>query len=113
MTYVAAGAPSALSVANTPNLAGQENDLFGTTSAVDGSTWAVGWTLDTASGVHAPLILQNTGGTWSLVATPAFPGLDSGLESITAVPGGGLWAVGVTSSAKGKGNYSTLIEFHP
>ena len=47
------------------------------------------------------------------MASPAFPGLDSGLESITAVPGGGLWAVGVTTSGKSAAGYSTLIEYHP
>jgi hypothetical protein len=52
-------------------------------------------------------------GVWSLVANPAFPGLDSGLESVTAVPGGGLWAVGVTTSGKNAAGYSTLIEYHP
>jgi hypothetical protein len=35
---------------------------------------------------------------------------DNGLAGITAVPGGGLWAVGVSSS---KGNFSTLIMYHP
>ncbi len=30
-----------------------------------------------------------------------------------AIPGGGLWAVGVTAPVKGGGHYSTLIEYHP
>jgi hypothetical protein len=111
-TYVAAGAMGPLAIQNTPNVANAENDLFGTTKALDGSTWAVGWALDIAAGVHAPLILQSVNGVWSTVANPAFPNLDSGLEAITAVPGGGLWAVGVTSSGKNS-NYSTLIEYHP
>jgi hypothetical protein len=42
-----------------------------------------------------------------VVANPQF-----GLEAIAAVPGGGLWAVGVTSSAT-SGSYTTLIEYHP
>jgi hypothetical protein len=32
------------------------------------------------------------------------------LLGIAAVPGGGLWAVGVTS---GNSNFSTLIMYHP
>jgi hypothetical protein len=111
-TYVAAGALGPLAIQNTPNVALAENDLFSVTTAVDGSTWAVGWALDIAAGVHAPLILHGLQGVWSLVASPSFPNLDSGLASIAGVPGGGLWAVGVTSAAKNS-NYSTLIEFHP
>ena len=45
-------------------------------------------------------------GTWSLVASPS-PGTgDSGFAGIAAIPGGGLWAVGVTSN---NGNFLTLI----
>jgi hypothetical protein len=112
-TYAAAGAMGPLAIQNTPNVAGAENDLFGVTIAVDGSVWAVGWVLDIAAGVHAPLTLQRVNGVWSLVANPAFPGLDSGLEAITPVPGGGLWAVGVTTSGNNAAGFSTLIEFHP
>jgi hypothetical protein len=112
-TYVAAGAPSALTIQSTPNVAGAENDLFGVTMTGDGLTWAVGWVLDIAAGVHAPLILSGVNGSWSTVANPSFPGLDSGLEAIAAVPGGGLWAVGVTTSTDKKGQYLPLIEYHP
>ncbi len=111
-TYVAAGALGPLTLQSTQNVALAENDLFGVTTALDGSTWAVGWALDIAAGVHAPLILHGLQGVWSLVASPSFPNLDSGLAFIAAVPGGGLWAVGVTSAGNNS-NYSTLIEFHP
>jgi hypothetical protein len=111
-TYVASATLGPLTIQNTPNVALAENDLFGAATAIDGSTWAVGWAEDTASDVHAPLILQNVQGVWSLVPSPSFPNLDSGLASVTAVPGGGLWAVGVTS-AGANSNYSTLIEYHP
>jgi hypothetical protein len=111
-TYVAAGAPGALTIQTTPNIAGEENDLFGVTTALDGLTWAVGWALDIKAGVHAPIILRGVNGTWSAVANPSFPNLDSGLESIAVVPGGGLWAVGVTS-AKNNSHYKPLIEYHP
>jgi hypothetical protein len=114
-TYVAVGTQGPLVIQTTPNVALAENDLFGVTTAVDGSTWAVGWALDTAAGVHAPLILQSVHGVWSLVASPSFPNSDSGLASVAAVPrsGGGLWAVGVTTTSKNAAGYSTLIEFHP
>jgi hypothetical protein len=56
--------------------------------------------------------LQGINGTWSVVSTPSLKvGSDSGLAAITAIPGGGMWAVGETGSAKG--NYATLIEYHP
>lgn len=113
-TYVAAGTPGTESIQTTPNAGGGENDLFATTTAADGSTWAVGWDINTTTGNHDPLILQGKNGVWSLVASPNLGrGSDTGFAAITAIPGGGLWAVGVTAPAKGGGNYSTLIEYHP
>jgi hypothetical protein len=108
-TYVVSGAQK-LSIASTPNAGSGENDLFGVAIGADGTTWAVGWDINTTTGNHDPLVLQGGNGSWSLAFTPAQAG-DSGFAAITAIPGGGLWAVGVTSSAKG--NYSTLIEWHP
>jgi hypothetical protein len=111
-TYVAAGAPNALTIQNSPNAGTGENDLFGVAIAIDGSTWAVGWDIDPSTGNHNPLVLQGKNSAWSLVSTPALPaGSDSGFAAITAIPGGGLWAVGVTSNPQG--NYTTLIEYHP
>jgi len=111
-THVAAGAPNSLSIQATPNAGAGENDLFAVTTAADGSTWAVGWDIDPATGNHDPLVLQGIKGVWSLIPSPSFPaGSDSGLAAITAIPGGGLWAVGVTATSTS--NYSALIEFHP
>jgi Phosphoesterase family len=111
-TYVAAGAPNSLSIQATPNAGAGENDLFGVATAADGSTWAVGWDIDPATDNHDPLVLQGINGVWSLVPSPGFAaGSDSGFAAITAIPGGGLWAVGVTATSKS--NYSALIEFHP
>lgn len=113
-TYVAAGASGALSIAATPNAGSDENDLFAATTASDGSTWAVGWDIDTSTGNHDPLILKGVSGVWSLVSSPGLAaGSDSGFAAITAIPSGGMWAVGVTAAGKGNGNYSTLIEYHP
>jgi hypothetical protein len=111
-TYVASGAPSSLSIMTSPNNGTTENDLFAVANAADGSTWAVGWYIDPTSGNHDPLVLQGVSGTWSLVSSPAFgSGADSGLAAITSIPGGGLWAVGVTATSKS--NYSAVIEWHP
>jgi hypothetical protein len=49
----------------------------------------------------------------SLVAGPTFPNLDSGLASVTAVPGGVLWVVGVTTSTGTNSQYVPLIKYHP
>ena len=110
-TYVAAGTPGGLSIQTTPNAGAGENDLFGAAAAADGSTWAVGWGIDPATDTHNPLVLQGVNGVWSLVPSPTFTsGSDSGFAAVAAIPGGGLWAVGVTATSKS--NYSTLIEFH-
>jgi hypothetical protein len=113
-TYVAAGPPRSLSIVATPNAGSGENDLFGVDRAADGSTWAVGWNIDTTTGNHDPLILRGVNGRWSVALSPSLgAGSDSGFAAIAAIPGGGLWAVGEMGPGKGKGNYSTLIEFHP
>jgi hypothetical protein len=113
-TYVAAGKPGHPSIQTTPNVGVGENDLFAAATANDGSTWTVGWNIDTTTGNHDPLILKGVNGLWSVVSSPSLaPGSDSGLAAITAIPGGGLWAVGVTGPGTGKGSYSTLIEYHP
>jgi len=110
-TYVAAGAPDSLSIQTSPNRGTGENDLFAAETAAEGSTWAVGWELNMATGNHSPLALEAVDGVWSLVSTPNLGNNDSGFADIRAIPGGGLWAVGVTTNANG--NYNTLIEWHP
>ena len=109
-TFVAAGPASGVSLVTTPNAGTGENDLFGATTAADGSTWAVGWTID-ANGDHQTLIEQGVGGQWTVASSPDPNPGDNGLSSITAIPGGGLWAVGVTTNAAG--NFATLILYHP
>ena len=57
-------------------------------------------------------MLHGVNGVFSLVSAPnPTSGGDSGFAAITTIPGGGMWAVGVTASARS--NFSTLIEFHP
>jgi hypothetical protein len=110
-TFVAAGAPSKLAVLSTPSSGAGENDLFAAATAADGSsTWAVGWAVDPSSLNHFTLTLQGVNGTWSVVPSPN-PGTgDNGLAGVTAIPGGGLWAVGITTN---NGNAATLILYHP
>ena len=113
-SYVAAGAPGAESIQTTPNAGTGENDLFAAATAADGTTWAVGWDINTSTGNHDPLVLQGKNGMWSLVSSPSLgTGSDTGFAAIAAIPGGAMWAVGETAPAKGGGNYSTLIEYHP
>ena len=50
-------------------------------------------------------------GVWSIVPSPSpSDSGDNGLAGIAAIPGGGLWAVGITTNHAG--NPATLIEFH-
>ena len=111
-SYVVSGAPTSLAIQSTPMMGTGENDPFAVTIANDTSTWVVGWAINPTSDLHDPLVLQRSGGAFSLVSVPnPSNGGDSGFAAVTTVPGGGMWAVGVTSTSKS--NYSTLIEFHP
>ena len=92
---------------STPNNGEGEHDLFAAATAADGSTWAAGWYID-AAGDHRTLAEQSTNGAWSIVPSPNPGTADNGFAGIAAIPGGGLWAVGIT----GNRNPTTLIEFH-
>ncbi|MGH7685621.1 MAG: alkaline phosphatase family protein [Candidatus Dormibacteria bacterium] len=106
-TAAIGGAPNSLSLQSTPNSGAGEQDLFGATTASDGSTWAAGWAVDPASLNHSSLIAHDVNGQWSIVASPNPGSGDNGFASIASVPGGGVWAVGVVS---GNANNGTLIE---
>jgi hypothetical protein len=110
--YVTSGTPAVLSIQSTPTLGTGENDPFAVTIANDGSIWVVGWAINPATDLHDPLVLQGVNGVFSLVsvANPSKGG-DTGFAAIATVPGGGMWAVGGTATAKS--NVSTFIEFHP
>jgi hypothetical protein len=108
-TEVASGAPSGLSLATSANISGDENDLFGATTAADGSAYAVGWAADPSTGNYSSLIEHGVNGQWSIDTTPD-PGTSAnGFAGVTAIPGGGLWAVGAFAN---KANNATLIAHH-
>jgi len=92
---------------DSPNNGSGEQDLFAATTAADGSMWAGGWYID-PNGDHQTLIEHGVGGNWSITPSPSPGSGDSGIAGITAIPGGGLWAVGIG----GGKNPRTLIEFH-
>jgi hypothetical protein len=109
-TFVAAGAPKAVTLQDAPSVGTGENDLFGAATAADGTTWAAGWNVDPATGNFATLVEEGDAGAWSVVPSPS-PGTgDSGFAGLTAIPGGGLWAVGNQTL---NGVPATLIEYHP
>jgi len=106
-TVVAGGAPSGLSVLSTPNSGAGENDLFGATTAADGSTWAVGWAVDPSSLTHFPLTLQGVSGTWAVVPIlePATAGLRVSQPSRAAACG--PWASPPTMATSRPSSCST------
>jgi hypothetical protein len=109
-TLVAGGPPSALSLLDAPSIGSGENDLFAATTAADGTNWGAGWNIDPASGRFVTLVEHGIGGSWTLSPSPSPGTSDDGLAGITAIPGGGLWAVGDTTS---NGAPAALIEYHP
>jgi hypothetical protein len=111
-TLVQAGPPKpGLSLITSPSVGTGENDLFAATTAADGSTWAAGWYIDPSTGNHNTITEQGVNGAWSVVPSPN-PGArgDNGFAGIAAIPGGGIWAVGIQTSNQSP---STLIEYHP
>ena len=109
-TLVIGGATSALALTNAPSVGTGENDLFAATTAPDGTSWAVGWNVDPADGRFVPLVERGAGNSWT-VAPAAAPGTgDGGLAGVAAIPGGGVWAVGIRSE---NGAPETLVEYHP
>jgi hypothetical protein len=108
-TEVASGSPSSLSLVASPSISGDENDLFGTATAPDGSVYAVGWAADATTGIYTSLIEHEVNGQWSIDTTPS-PGTSaSGFAGVTGIPGGGVWAVGALAN---NGNNATLIAYH-
>ncbi|HMD45419.1 MAG TPA: alkaline phosphatase family protein [Acidimicrobiales bacterium] len=108
-SLVVDGPPGGLAIAASDNRGTGENDLFGTTVAGDGSRWAVGWSIDPATGTHQTLIEERTGpGAWTLGPSPDRGTSDNGFSAVTTVPGGGMWAVGISGST----NPRTLIAYH-
>jgi hypothetical protein len=109
-TLVTSGTPDHLAFATTPNKGTSENDLFGSAPGANGSTWAVGWDIDPRNGNHEALVEHAVAGHWTVTTSPE-PGTgDNGLAAITPIPGGGLWAAGITTNADG--NPAPLIERH-
>jgi hypothetical protein len=112
-TVVASGDVDGVSLVATPNVGAGENDLFAATTASDSSTWAVGWLIDPSTGNHNTLVEHGVNGAWSIVASPN-PNQangDNGLSSVASIPGGGMWAVGLTTNSAG--NNAPLILHHP
>ena len=96
-----------------PNVGVQENVLYAVSMPSAGKAWAAGYFVN-GKFQQQTLIEHFDGNAWSVIPSPSLgSGTDSGFAAITAIPGGGLWAVGVTAPTKGAGSYSTLIEFHP
>jgi hypothetical protein len=111
-TFVAAGDDERVSLVTTPNVGAGENDLFSAATARNGSTWAVGWFIDPTTGNHNTVIEHGVKGTWSVVTSPnPNPANgDNGLANVARIPGGGLWAVGLTTNDAG--NRAPLIVHH-
>jgi hypothetical protein len=92
---------SAWSVVPSPNTAapsvnGVQQLLHGVTAVSASDVWAVGNTIDAASGSFLPdktLILHYNGTAWSVVPSPDHPAEDV-LAAVTAVSSTDVWAVG-------------------
>jgi hypothetical protein len=78
-------------------LNGARQVLKAVTAVGSGNVWAVGNTIDTASGSFLPdksLILHWSGTAWSVVASPDHPGEEDELLGVSAPSASDVWAVG-------------------
>jgi len=89
-------------VVPSPDASTQSNLLDGVTAISATDAWAVGDFLN-ASGVFQTLTEHWDGTSWSIVTSPAGPGLQNELLGVTAVSSSDVWAVGDSGSG-------TLIE---
>jgi len=90
-------------VVPSPNVAkpnqfnGARQVLNAVTAVSSGNVWAVGETIDTASGSFLPdrtLILHWTGTAWSVVTSPDHANEEDVLSGVAAVSASDVWAVG-------------------
>jgi RNA polymerase sigma factor (sigma-70 family) len=98
------------SVVSSPPLpSGTFNNLVGVTCVDANYCWAVGSYGENAA--TQPLIEQNTGSGWSMVASPTpANSVDSDLQAVTCPSPGSCWAVGSTWSAEAAGAERALVE---
>jgi hypothetical protein len=78
-------------------LNGAQQVLKAVTAVGSSDVWAVGNTIDTASGSFLPdkpLLLHYNGTRWSVVASPDHPGEEDELLGVTATSAADVWAVG-------------------
>jgi hypothetical protein len=92
-----------------PKLPGAANwaNLYGVAVA-DGSVWADGTYVDPLSDTNQPLVLRETGGTWSsdLITPPGSTNLPGGLTAI----GNRLWLAGTYNTG---GHRLPLVMYRP
>ena len=98
-------------VVPSPNVAkpnqfnGARQVLSGVAARSTGDVWAVGWTIDTATGSFLPdktLILRWNGTSWVVVPSPDHANKEDMLTGVAAVSSGNAWAVG-TFTDRGSG----------
>ncbi len=79
-------------VASPTPTADQDAVLQAVTAVSSSNLWAVGYS---GSDVQSSLIERWGGGHWVLVRSPNVPKNDNSLSGVVALPGRGLWAVGL------------------
>jgi hypothetical protein len=95
-------------IASLPSSAGSDwTSLWGVASSPSG-VWAVGTFVDPTTDNNDPLLLNEVGGTWSVVTGPA-PGSGSNILGGVTATGNNLWAAGMYDNG---GNELPYIETH-
>lgn len=85
----------------SPSPSSNFNYLFGVTAISANDIWAVG-TYGNSSNLADTLVEHWNGSSWSVVASPNSGTTGSMLESVSAISSSDIWAVGFTSTDRGK-----------
>lgn len=94
---------------------GAQQVLKAVTAVAATNIWAVGNTIDTASGSFLPdksLVLHYDGTTWSVVASPDHPGEEDELLGVAAKSVADVWAVGDFVDRSGSTPIAKTLTLH-
>src|SRR5262249_23565307 len=81
-------------VTSSPNVGTYDSFLYGVAAVSSSDAWAVGDYHNTIDAVFRTLVERWNGSTWSIVSSPNGDTQENVLNSVAAISGSDVWAVG-------------------